>query len=324
MIKTAPPRGPPSYRWVRAGSNPDNTGRFERTSAENHSRRKGTEMRVRGALAAIAVLAVVLAAFGGLVLFTEGHFRSGGNVESAAVIQPVDAPLTQPEAVTAPAPQTAAAANPAKVAPRAVPKTAPKPASLAIALGEYGAYQRTILDTVDNWWESALARAGVGYSGPRIVVAAPGKSARSQCGRAVANPVDLKKAYPAFYCRGDKTVYLASGWMHGAIYARYNKGGVAAIIAHEFGHHIQHSIGIADPKVSKQELQADCLAGIWVRAAVGNGSFTAKDVADARRALRALGDTETSARLHHGSADERSNWFDRGYRSGDAYSCNHF
>ena len=276
-------------------------------------------MRVRGALAAIAVLGVVLAAFGGLVLFTEGHFRSGGKVQSAAVIQPVDVPLTA-QVEAAPAPESAAAAKPANVAP----KSAPKPASLAIALGEYGAYQRNILGTVDNWWESALARAGVGYNGPRVVVAAPGKSAKSQCGRAVANPVDLKRAYPAFYCRGDKTVYLASGWMHGAIYARYNKGGVAAIIAHEFGHHIQHSIGIADPKVSKQELQADCLAGVWVRAAAGNGSFSAKDVADARRALRALGDTETSAKLHHGTANERSAWFDRGYRSGDAYTCNYF
>ncbi len=99
---------------------------------------------------------------------------------------------------------------------------------------------------------------------------------------------------------------------------------MAAIVAHEFGHHVQHTIGIADPMVSKQELQADCLAGVWVNAAVRTGSFSAADVTDARKALRALGDKRYESRLHHGTPTERSAWFDRGLRSGDAYVCNHF
>ncbi|WP_156869565.1 neutral zinc metallopeptidase [Sporichthya polymorpha] len=287
-------------------------------------------MRIPGVVTAIAVPVAVLGLVGGVVLAAEGQFRSEKEMHSAAIAESDAATAQQqaPAPAAAAAPE-AAAAQPAKAAAPTTNKpgvqTAPaKPATAGISLAEYAGYQRGIINTIDNWWVSALSRAGVRYSGPRLVVAAPGKSAMSKCGRAVANPADSKKAYPAFYCRGDKTVYLASGWMHGAIYARYNKGGVAAIVAHEFGHHIQHTIGIADPKVSKQELQADCLAGIWVRAAVGNGSLNAKDVADARRALRALGDTETSSKLHHGTANERSAWFDRGYRSGDAYVCNHF
>ncbi len=272
--------------------------------------------RVRGSLTAVAVLTLVLSVFGSVVLLTEAKFgASSGTVEAAAVSEPVDAAVAQ----GAPAPAQAAAAVPAKAA--AAPA---KPAPAVDGLKEYTAYQRSIIGTIDGWWESALARAGVSYSGPRMTVAAPGRSENSQCGRAVANPADVKKAYPAFYCRGDRTVYIASGWLYGAIYSRYHKGGVAAIIAHEFGHHVQHAIGIADPKVSKQELQADCLAGIWMHAAVKSGSFSQADVADARKALRALGDQRLESRLHHGTPAERSAWFDRGFDSGDAYVCNHF
>lgn len=272
-------------------------------------------MQVRGALAAIAVPVVVLGAFGGVVLLAEGQFGSSSTVEPAAVVQPAEVPLSAAE--SAPAAEAATAVTPVKAAS--------KPAkSAALGLREYNRYQRSFIGTIDSWWESALARAGVSYNGPRVTVAAAGKSANSQCGRAVANPTDVKKAYPAFYCRGDRTVYLASGWLYGAIYSQFHQGGVAAIIAHEFGHHVQHAIGIADPKVSKQELQADCLAGIWVHAALKNGSFTAADVTDARKALRALGDRKVESALHHGTPSERTAWFDRGFNSGDAYVCNHF
>ncbi|HUR74595.1 MAG TPA: neutral zinc metallopeptidase [Sporichthya sp.] len=275
-------------------------------------------MRVRGALGAIAVLSLVLAVFGSIVLITEGRFNSSSRVQATATERTVDAPLTAVAEPAAPAVE-AAAAGPAETA-----TTPGKPVTAAVSLRGYSTYQRTIISTIDAWWESALARAGVSYNGPRVTVAAAGKSASSECGRAVANPTDNKKAYPSFYCRGDRTVYFSSGWLYGAIYSRFHRGGVAAVIAHEFGHHVQHEIGIADPNVSKQELQADCLAGVWVHSAVSRGSFSQADVTDARKALRALGDQRLESRLHHGTPAERSAWFDRGFNSGDAYVCNHF
>ena len=278
-------------------------------------------MRVRSALAAVIVPAAVLSAFAGVVLLAEDEFGAPDAASApAAVIQPGEsvAPTPGPGRV----PEAAAAVAP-KAAPRAVNASKPQKPALG-GMAEYIGYQRGMISTIGAWWESALARAGVSYSGPRVTVASAGKKANSRCGQAVANPADVKKAYPAFYCRGDRTVYLSSGWLYGAIYSQFGRGGVAAIIAHEFGHHVQHTIGIADPKVSKQELQADCLAGIWVHSAVSNGSFSAKDVIDARKALRALGDKRYESRLHHGTPTERSAWFDRGLRSGDAYVCNHF
>jgi predicted metalloprotease len=277
-------------------------------------------MKAQALATAFAVPAILVGAIGLVVVQTEdgfiGHRTSSAVEKASAVALPAanaDAGVADGVTVTEPA-KPAAAAAPAKIAA--------KPASAALALQQYTNYQHQITAEVDDWWSSALHRAGLGYSGPRLVIAAPGKKAKSECGRSVANPTDDKKAYPAFYCRGDKTVYLSAGWLYRSIYLNFHRGGVAAIVAHEYGHHIQHSIGIADPKVSRQELQADCLAGVWMRSAVVSGELNAADVKDGRRALRALGDTKMSSKLHHGTPAERTNWFDRGYASGDAYTCN--
>jgi predicted metalloprotease len=276
-------------------------------------------MRVRGVVVAVAVPAIVIGVIGLVVIQTEDSLsgRSHGAMESAAIAQPVDA-----SAATKAAPAAEAAGAPAAVAPES--KAAPQPRAVParVTFAEYSALQRSILGAVDGWWTTALHRAGLSYTGPHITIAGQGKHAMSECGRAVAAPRDSRNAYPAFYCRGDRTVYLSSGWLYDVIYANFHRGGVAAIIAHEYGHHVQHSIGIADPKVSRQELQADCLAGVWMRSAVASGSYNAGDVKDARRALRALGDTKMSSKLHHGTPTERMAWFDRGYATGDAYTCN--
>lgn len=193
----------------------------------------------------------------------------------------------------------------------------------AAAFKRYSAMQGRMIDRVDDFWVGALAGAGVSYSSPSVKVADRGSKLKSDCGQELADPADARKAFPAFYCRSDRTVYISSGWMNRVIYSSFHRGGVAAVLAHEFGHHVQRSIGIADPSVERQELQADCLAGIWVRHAQRNGTLDKADVADARKALRSLGDTAHKSKVHHGTPKERSGWFNRGYRSGDAYVCNH-
>jgi predicted metalloprotease len=278
-------------------------------------------MRGRAVATAVAVPAILVGAIGLVVVQAEDGLignPSKGTVENASVVALPDNPA---EAVAAPG--TAAKPKTAPAPAAAPAKTAPKPASAALSLAQYMDYQHQITGEVDGWWTSALHRAGLGYTGPHLVLAAPGRKAMSDCGRKVANPSDDKNAYPAFYCRGDRTVYLSEGWLFRSIFSNFHRGGVAAIVAHEYGHHIQHAIGIADPKVSRQELQADCLAGVWMRSAVASGELNDSDVKDGRRALRALGDTKMSSKLHHGTPAERTSWFDRGYASGDAYDCNH-
>lgn len=202
-----------------------------------------------------------------------------------------------------------------------------------VVYAQYLARQDRLVTSVDRFWVDALRAAGVAYSSPIVRVAARGDRLESECGRDVADPIEAGpteagpteagKAYPAFYCRDDRSINLSSGWLYRVIHSNFSDGGVAAVIAHEFGHHVQRSVGIADPSTRRQELQADCLAGTWMRVAADAGKVGKTEVAEARRTLKALGDTRFTHHRHHGSPAERVSWFKRGYRNADASACNH-
>jgi predicted metalloprotease len=156
-----------------------------------------------------------------------------------------------------------------------------------------------------------------------------------------------------FYCPGDTTVYLDTGFFDELTSKLGAKGGDAAeayVFAHEFGHHIQNLTGVMQ-KVQSQgqqsgpksggvrlELQADCYAGAWMNHATKDPSspieaLTQDDLNRAIDAAAAVGDDRIQERMQgqvnpeswtHGSAANRQKWLNIGFTTGDPNRCDTF
>lgn len=123
----------------------------------------------------------------------------------------------------------------------------------------------------------------------------------------------------------------------------------AYVIAHEVGHHIQTLLGISDKvraaqgKISKvegnklsvrQELLADCLAGVWAfHADRARQMLEAGDIEEGLAAASAIGDDTLQKQskgyvspdsFTHGTSAQRVEWFRTGYESGNMASCDTF
>ena len=194
-----------------------------------------------------------------------------------------------------------------------------------------------LLDDVQNTWAKVLPEYGGRFHPARLVLFR--NSTQSGCGPA-------QSVMGPFYCPVDERVYLDLGFFD-ELKQRYAASGdfaQAYVLAHELGHHIQHLLGTdarmrqaqeANPSDANQlsvriELQADCYAGVWAHSTSQRQMLEQGDVDEALNAASAVGDDRiqqrTTGRINvdsftHGSAAQRSEWFKRGFQSGDPRSC---
>ena len=189
-----------------------------------------------------------------------------------------------------------------------------------------------VLDDVQSTWDKLLPeQTQTQYHHARLT---PFRDEiRSGCGFASA-------ASGPFYCPEDEHVYIDLSF-YDELRSRFGAPGdfaQAYVIGHEVGHHVQHILGISDRVQSradsvKLELQADCFAGVWAHSTQQRGLLEEGDVDEAMNAASAVGDDRiqrmSGRRVNpetwtHGSAQERSTWFRRGFDSGRISSCDTF
>ena len=199
-----------------------------------------------------------------------------------------------------------------------------------------------ILADTEDTWATLFQQMQRQYKNPRLVLFRG--QVRSACGSA-------QSAMGPFYCPGDQKMYIDLSFYE-ELSKRFKAPwdfAQAYVLAHEVGHHVQTLLGIsqqvhtAKAKLSeveanklsvKQELQADCFAGIWAfHANKTRQLLEVGDVEEGLRAATAIGDdtlqrqatgTVRPDAFTHGTSAQRVQWFKTGLTSGSVESCNTF
>jgi hypothetical protein len=200
---------------------------------------------------------------------------------------------------------------------------------------------RVVLADTEETWGAIFQEMGQRYEPPKLVVFSGATQSACGVGQSAMGP---------FYCPADRDVYLDLTFFD-ELAQRFGAPGEFAqayVVAHEVGHHVQTLLGLSDRVDSarrgaskadanalsvRQELQADCYAGVWGHYAARKDMVDTADVEAGLRAAAAIGDDrlqkQTQGRVvpesfTHGSSAQRVEWFRRGLQSGRVDSCNTF
>jgi predicted metalloprotease len=199
-----------------------------------------------------------------------------------------------------------------------------------------------LADTEEVWGKIFAAQLDRPYTPATLVLFKDATA--SPCG-------DASGATGPFYCPGDKKVYLDTGFfdtLHQDLGAKGDFA-MAYVVAHEVAHHVQDELGIlsqanqlrsqSDEVTSNEisvriELQADCLSGVWAKAAEQQiGSIEAGDFAEALDAAKRIGDDTLQRNagqrpmphtFTHGTSAQRAHWFEIGLQAQSLNACNTF
>jgi predicted metalloprotease len=221
-------------------------------------------------------------------------------------------------------------------------------------VSEEGPYQETpeeaqlrefvsvVLADTEETWGQIFDEAGGTYEQPKLVLFSG--AVESACGFAQA-------AVGPFYCPADRKVYIDLSFCED-LQDRFGAPGdfaQAYVVAHEIGHHVQTLTGISERNMAarqrageaeanalsvRQELQADCFAGIWAHNADRSRQLLEQgDIEEGLNAAAAIGDDRLQQQARgyvapesftHGSSEQRVRWFKRGFETGSVQSCDTF
>ncbi len=208
---------------------------------------------------------------------------------------------------------------------------------------EASEFVRAVLGDTEDTWHALFQAGGRQYQEPRLVLFSG--SVDSACGFASA-------AVGPFYCPGDRQVYLDLEFFR-ELEQRFAAAGdfaQAYVIAHEVGHHVQTLLGVSarvnaarqrgervegtSGLLGRQELQADCLAGVWAHHAQRRLDWLEPgDLEEALNAANAIGDDRLQHQTRgqvvpdaftHGTSAQRVRWFRIGFDTGEPGRCDTF
>ena len=197
-----------------------------------------------------------------------------------------------------------------------------------------------VVDDIQGSFDRAMAAAGHKYQPAVLRVFAD--AVDTGCGTA-------DSGVGPFYCPADSHAYIDLTFYRD-LRERFGAPGdfaQAYVLAHEYGHHLQNLLGTDDevrrqvardrsqenPLSVRQELQADCYAGVWAYDTAQRKRVEVGDIDEALNAAAQIGDDRlqkmAGRRVNpesftHGSSAQRVTWFKRGFASGRLDACDTF
>jgi hypothetical protein len=197
-----------------------------------------------------------------------------------------------------------------------------------------------VFSDAQDAWARTFREQGREYERAKLVLYRDATQTGCGLGQAATGP---------FYCPADRRVYLDLSF-YGDMKRQLRAEGDFAwayVIAHEVAHHVQTLTGTSgevdrlrrsDPDRAndlsvRQELQADCYAGVWAHTVFEAGALEPGDVEEAMTASQAVGDDRLQRQagrevdpdsFTHGSSAQRLAWFERGRTQGEPADCDTF
>ena len=207
---------------------------------------------------------------------------------------------------------------------------------------ELAQFISVVLADTEDTWHGLFKKMGRQYKEPKLVLYR--QSVNSGCGFGSSQ-------MGPFYCPLDQKAYIDLGFFED-LRSRYRAPGdfaQAYVLAHEIGHHVQNLVGISKKvretrkdlgrtgsnRLSvRQELQADCFAGIWAHHAQRSRQILqAGDIQEGVAAASAIGDDTLQRQskgsvapdsFTHGTSQQRVHWFKVGLEKGSLQACDTF
>lgn len=203
------------------------------------------------------------------------------------------------------------------------------------------AFLRAVFDDAQALWRREFGGAGVTYRPARLTIFS--QQVDTACGTQPAG-------VGPFYCPASFGVYLDPTFfaaLSRMVGVRLGDFAQAYVIGHELGHHVQTLLGITQQKAVADhqdpagasrrsvrfELQADCLAGVWMHSVWRRGQLAETDLQQALEAAAVVGDdfqrntagqTRPREDWTHGSSAQRVHWLRTGFAEGQPAACDTF
>ncbi|AGZ43558.1 neutral zinc metallopeptidase [Actinoplanes friuliensis] len=163
----------------------------------------------------------------------------------------------------------------------------------------------------EEYWKKQFSDSGIDFRPVKRVIPYE-EEGEVECG---GQPLGLNNAA---YCSAGDFIAYDVNWAFGA-FRQIGDAFIFYLLGHEYAHAIQLRLRIQKEFTIEQELQADCMAGAYIGDTERKGHLKLDegDLDELAAGLEAVGDDPGQpwfAEGAHGSAEQRTDAFDNGYR----------